>query len=462
MKITCTRLWAMATLLFSDMGIATATMDKRHVQLVTPTPFEWAEYGPTNPLRTDGSDFPCKIPQGDEFTINGTATEIAIGDEQTVSLSGWSVHGGGSCQFACEYDDMTGTIDCEEDAPNRGGKKKLKKKKKAKGERGISRTVAMLRADTQRSLVTEGHAPNPDSAWKVIHSIEGGCPKADVAGNLEPGQNPDTYTFTIPDDFAPGDYTWAWTWVNKIAASPEFYMNCAPIKVTAAAGSTQRTKDRRDRASRRRAATTSYPDLFLANIGGVSNGCTTFEAVEQQIAIAYPYPGSSVSYPNGQENLFAQACDGNPRNSGASAAATGGGGRSQQSSSTAAGSAMTATTSTLSLPSTAALTSSAAPLSAISATATSSEAVSSQSVLPVTLTPSAITNSVGASVTVSAATPTGSSVLDSACTDGLLLCVGGTQFSTCTGGAWDAPQDLAAHTTCEEGEGVGLSIVNHF
>lgn len=386
----------MVTLLRSAVG--NADIEKRHVQLVTPTPYVWAEYGPTNPLRKDGSDYPCKIPHGDDFTINGTATEIAIGEEQTVFFSGWSVHGGGSCQFA----------------------------------------------------LTEGHAPTPDSAWKVIQSIEGGCPKANVAGNLEPGQNPDTYTFTIPDDFAPGDYTWAWTWVNKIAGEAEFYMNCAPISVTAAAGSTESVKARRLEQSRRHEAP-SYPDLFLANIGSASNGCTTSEAVEQQIAIAFPHPGSAVSYPNGQENLFPQACDGNPRNNGASAASSG------AQTSIAAGSA----------------TGGGAPLSDAPAYSSSAEAVPSASAssssdsfsdaLVTTTTSTTMTTGVSTTATASASsTSTSTAILDSPCTDGHLLCVGGTQFSTCTGGAWDAPQDLAADTTCEGGKGVGLTIINHY
>ncbi|KAJ4410604.1 hypothetical protein N0V82_009195 [Gnomoniopsis sp. IMI 355080] len=415
---------AMATLLLPAMG--RADMEKRHVQLVTPAPFDWAEYGPTNPLRTDGSDYPCKIPHGDDFTINGTATEIAIGEEQTVSFSGWSVHGGGSCQFA----------------------------------------------------LTEGHAPTPDSAWKVIQSIEGGCPKANVSGNLEPGQNPDTYTFTIPDDFAPGDYTWAWTWVNKIAAAPEFYMNCAPISVTAAAaGSTKRVRrgEKQQHSSPR--AATIYPDLFLANIGSASNGCTTSEAVKQQIAIAFPYPGGSVSYPNGQQNLFQQPCDGNPRNNGASASGGGGGGGgSQPAASTGyplptggggGGTMSILPVATNSLGSIAPSSSTPATSSADEAVS-SGEAASSLSSVLATATPlfsttlNTITTST-ISATASAASSSGTSTtLDSPCTDGHLLCVGGTQFSTCTGGIWTTPQDLAAHTTCKEGEGVGLTIANDY
>lgn len=382
-----------ATAILLLTTLATASLSPRHVQLVTPAPYIWAEYGPTNPLNPDGSDFPCKIPQdsSSSYTINGTATLMTIGEPQTVAFAGWSVHGGGSCQFA----------------------------------------------------LTEGHAPTRDSAWKVIQSIEGGCPKANVAGNLEPGENPDTYTFTIPDDFEPGEYTWAWTWVNKIASAGEFYMNCAPISVSAAAGSSARVKERRQ-------SSVSYPDLFLANVGDVGGGCTTDEAVAQQVAIRFPYPGGVVSWPNGQEELFQQACDGNPRNNGAVAS----GGASQSLLSATGGVEGGAPMSILPVGAT------VVPSYVPEPTA-SSEATSSNSVV-VEPTPATTLDTVVSSATGSAAAATGASTLGGACTDGHLLCVDGTQFSTCTGGVWDAPQGLAAGTTCEGGEGVGLTIVNHF
>lgn len=389
----------LATLvLFSSLTCA--DLEKRHVQLVSPKPFSWDEYGPTNPLNPDGSDYPCKIPQGDAFTIDGVATEIAVGEEQQVSFSGFAVHGGGSCQLA----------------------------------------------------LTEGHAPTKDSAWKVIHSIEGGCPKANVTGNLEEGQDPDTYTFTIPEDFEPGNFTWAWTWVNRIAASPEFYMNCAPITVTAAAGSTERVRARRRKGNASRA--TTYPDLFLANIGSASSGCDTSEAVYSQAAIAYPNPGSSVSYPNGQGDLFAQKCDGNPRNNGA--AASSGGSQPSATGTTASGSAgATATSSLASSPADASETSTSLLLPA-----TSSVASSSSILVSTTSSSLAATSS---TATAASSTSTAGTSLDSPCTDGYLLCVAGTQFSTCTGGEWDAPQNLAANTTCEEdGPSVGLITTYHW
>lgn len=385
---------------------ANNNVEKRHVQLVTPQPYDWDEYGPTNPLNPDGSDYPCKVKQGDAFRINGTATEMAIGEEQKVSFAGWAVHGGGSCQLA----------------------------------------------------LTEGFAPTRDTTWKVIHSIEGGCPKANVTGNLAEGEDPDTYTFTIPDDFEPGNYTFAWTWVNRIAAAPEFYMNCAPISVTAAAGSTRRIKERREAYHHHghagRSSTTTYPDLFLANIGDAGNGCTTSEALEAQIAIEFPYPGDSVSYPNGMDNLYKQPCDGNTHNSGA-AASSGGGGGDSQASVTGGGSApATPVASSTSSASSSVLNSISTPVtSSVQSYPTTTDILPSQ----------ATSQPIVTTETSTAAASTSTTTLDSPCTDGDLLCVDGTQFSTCTGGKWDTPQDLGTNTTCkEEGESVGLDMTYHW
>lgn len=392
---------------------AHADLSRRHVQLVTPQPFAWDQYGPTNPLATDGSDYPCKVPQGDAFRVadddNGDngVTEVVIGEAQEVSFAGWAVHGGGSCQFA----------------------------------------------------LAEGQAPTRDTPWKVIHSIEGGCPKANVSGNLPEDQDPDTYAFRVPDDFAPGNYTFAWTWVNRIAAEPEFYMNCAPITVKAAATTTEGISTRRKNVEERRRrrydqvqqhpgrrdTTKYYPDLFLANIGDASNGCTTADALDEQVAIQFPYPGDSVTHPNGPEKLYKQPCDGNTRNAGstATAAATNGGGSSSQPSTT---------TTTGSSPSAVVVSSS----SSSTPVGTAATSVSSQGTL-------SETSRAASTSTSSAAASTGTSTLDSPCTDGHLLCVDGTQFSTCTGETWDTPQDLAQNTTCvEEGESIGLDTTYHW
>lgn len=380
-------------------------ISKRHVQMVTPQPYIFDEYGPTNPLNPDGSDYPCKVPQGGRFQLSagGTPTVMVAGEPQVASFAGTAVHGGGSCQFA----------------------------------------------------LAEGLAPTRGSAWKVIHSVEGGCPKANVEGNLEAGQAPDNYTFTVPDGFAPGVYTFAWTWVNRIAGAPEFYMNCAPVTVKAAAGG--------GGGSEREGREGSYPDLFLANIGDASNGCTTSEALQQQVAIAYPYPGDSVSRPDGADNLFRQPCDGNPRNANGSAVTGSGSGGESTSSSlvepishTAGGTSTSTGIASISVAQTTLSTSTGSPLPSTLDTSTSlptsAASYSSQSSGPPTL----------ATSTASAAGPSDTPATSSGtCTDGHLMCVGETQFRTCTDGEWTAPQELASNARCkEEGESVGLDITN--
>ncbi|EJT82590.1 hypothetical protein GGTG_02563 [Gaeumannomyces tritici R3-111a-1] len=264
-------LFAMAAAMTLDLTNASSavsrSLQRRHVSLAEPRPYKGTGYGPTNPLDTDGGNYPCKAPGGDgsKLEIDGAPTEVVIGEPATVSFSGHAVHGGGSCQFG----------------------------------------------------LTEGFAPTKNSVFKVIQSIEGGCPKANQVGNLEGGQQPDKFSFTVPADFAPGDYTFGWIWINRVGGSPEIYMNCAPLKVKAGKGSTRRSKERRQGTHLGERQTPAYPDFFLANLGSVTGECSTNEALKQQVPIKYPHPGSNVIHPEGTSKLFAQPCDGNPHNKGA-------------------------------------------------------------------------------------------------------------------------------------------------
>lgn len=194
-----------------------ASYASAHVLMAEPKP-----YGSPNnfPLKDDGSDFPCKGAVNDGSASNTYKT----GSTQQLSFIGSAVHGGGSCQV---------------------------------------------------SLTTDKN-PTKDSVWKVIHSIEGGCPTRSQAGNYPENaslQNPDKYDFKIPEELAAGDYVLAWTWFNHVG-NREMYMNCAAVKIEGEGGS----KDHLD----------SLPDMFVANIG---NECATVDSAD----LEFPNPGKSVS-----------------------------------------------------------------------------------------------------------------------------------------------------------------------
>ncbi|KAK7960445.1 lytic polysaccharide monooxygenase [Apiospora saccharicola] len=245
----------------SILAAALATAASAHVVMENPPPAKFLAYGPTNPIEPTGSDWPCKIPAGQKLDMSDASpkTEMVIGETQKFSVKGTAVHGGGSCQFA----------------------------------------------------LTKGWDPKKDSPWSVIHSIEGGCPARNQKGNLD-GANKDEYEFKIPAGIAPGQYTFSWTWNNRIGGQPEFYQNCGLIVVKGAKTKRMDMSARRDLVAMSKRAP-DFPELFMANIGELSGGCTTGEALKQQISIAYPDPGESVDHANGNEQLFKQPCDGNPR-----------------------------------------------------------------------------------------------------------------------------------------------------
>ena len=258
------------TLLATAALAATVPLSSAHMIMANPVPFN----APNNsPLAPDGSDFPCKGPPSGSAQVN----EWHVGSTQSLSFSGTAVHGGGSCQMS----------------------------------------------------VTTDKTPTRDSKWKVIYSIEGGCP-ANVEGNLDQsGPNYDgTFPFTVPQDLPTGDLTVAWTWFNKIG-NREMYMNCASVSVTGGA----------DDAS----GLDALPDMAIANVNVPGSCGTTKEGTDYTFANPGMF-GTTVG-----EGPFMNLCAGTPsqpgmgRSSGGSGSDGAAGASSQAPAASDAGSAMPST-----------------------------------------------------------------------------------------------------------------------
>ncbi|KAG9187644.1 hypothetical protein G6011_05515 [Alternaria panax] len=178
-----------------------------HVLMKAPVPYSVDKLD-NSPITK--AQYPCKSQNG--FTVS-TMNSMKVGEKNTLELSGSAVHGGGSCQLSV-------------------------------------------------SLDTE---PTADSVFKVIKSMEGGCPGIDTKAN--------SYDFTLPDSIPNGKATFAWTWMSKLAGQPELYMNCAPIEVTG--GSDDKT------------AFEALPDMLVINL---DDSC---ESVPNK-AVQFPNPGQDV------------------------------------------------------------------------------------------------------------------------------------------------------------------------
>jgi hypothetical protein len=125
------------------------------------------------------------------------------------------------------------------------------------------------------------------ATFKVIKSMIGGCPVTT------------SYDFTIPGSAPAGNALLAWTWFNQIG-NREMYMNCAWVQI-------QGTKSSRLR--RRATGLDSLPNIFRANIEGLST-CATTEGVDP----VFSNPGSDVVYGGGHtasdaKNLASGNCD---------------------------------------------------------------------------------------------------------------------------------------------------------
>ncbi|KAF2246035.1 lytic polysaccharide monooxygenase [Trematosphaeria pertusa] len=204
--------------------LALAASASAHIILEYPVPYGKATLN-SSPLAP--GDYPCKQRSGvyDVTEMN----QWNAGETKTISFIGSAVHGGGSCQFS----------------------------------------------------VTTDKEPTEQSQWKVIQSVIGGCP-SNVTGNLP--ENPDghgaaTFPVTMPEDMPSGQYTFAWTWLNKIG-NREFYMNCAPVQVGSSGDASAADVSQ---------ALGSLPDMFVANLPATS--CSTTEGEDFE----YPNPGNAVT-----------------------------------------------------------------------------------------------------------------------------------------------------------------------
>jgi hypothetical protein len=359
-----------------------------HMLMNTPQP--WGPIG-NGPLLADGSDFPCK---GVAYDRGSLSNVIQKGTPSPLKFTGSAVHGGGSCQLS----------------------------------------------------ITTDLNPTKDSVWKVIKSYEGGCPAAGVAGNNGDNANapgPTDYTFEIPEDVPAGEYTFSWSWLNKIG-NREFYQNCAPITAVGSAGDASFLD--------------SLPDMFVANIG---NGCETVEGDDT----AYPNPGLVVERPNGSSavrDIPAEKC---PNAGYGSGGGSGSGSEDDEVETPVETEAPTAPTVKPSLPGGVFITVPTNPGAA--PTATAQPTIPEQPETPVEEpeededdgdvidTPVVDTPEVDTPI-VEAPVDNGNSgsgfAAGTACTDdGVWNCIGGNSFQRCASGAWSPIQQLARGTSCTAG-----------
>lgn len=355
-----------------------------HMIMKTPAPFDPANLN-NSPLDASGADFPCKFASGVYAATGGTVNEYELGSSQPLSFIGSAVHGGGSCQVVMTYD----------------------------------------------------NPPTADSTWKVIHSIEGGCPAKGQQGNLPEnsnGEDSGKYTFKVPSDIPTGKGTIGWTWFNRIG-NREMYMNCGSLELTGTSGD-QSNFDK-------------LPDMVVLNIGSHP---TTPEGVDYK----FTEPGPSVEDNTGEFGVATCSKDG--CQSGDSAGS--GSGSGAGASSSAGGSATTTTAATPTSTqagngggvflTTGTPSSSAAPTSTPAASTTPT---TTSSAAP-TATPTSGAGSGSGSGSGSAGAVSG------ACTtEGMWNCISGTSFQQCASGQWSTVMAMAAGTKCTPGQSMDLGMI---
>lgn len=348
---------------YSGSVLAFAASASAHMIMNTPVP-----YGKPNSSPITAADFPCKATGPESYTVS-TPNEWNAGETKEIAFTGSAVHGGGSCQFS----------------------------------------------------ITTDLAPTKDTQWKVIHSVIGNCPST-APGNLEEnanGNGADKFPVTLPADLPAGEYSFAWTWFNKVG-NREMYMNCAPITV---GGGGQASSS--DVSS----VLGGLPDMFVANIPDTQ--CSTKEGQDFE----FPNPGDSVQRGSVGVSFGADLIDGN--GGGCDAMTAMGAGNGQMGSPSTPSNTPEAPASSKPAQTTAAPTAVPSNPGGIFAPGASSATGTAPAASPTAVTPP--TNN----------TPTtGEGV---ACdNDGAVVCIGSDSFGLCNQG-FAVPMALSAGTSCTNG-----------
>jgi hypothetical protein len=362
-----------------------------HMVMKSPIPYNPSTVS-TSPLSGEGSlRFPCQMGTGGDYS-SSSPTAANAGGNISLAFTGSAMHGGGSCQ------------------------------------------VSLFKLGSDNKVTA-----NTDD-WKVILSLEGGCPGTAVGNIQETGKDangrPDgpectdfsakechrVFSVPINSGLGNGNYALAWTWFNKIG-NREMYMNCAPITISGGASDDSYLK--------------TLPAIFTANIPGA---CTTAEG---DGVLGFPNPGANVMVSSDPgENVLALVSGTCP------VPASGGAGAGN--SSAPASSPAASPASALSYPA-------SAPPSASATGGTPSVTLSS------TVTAISTITSTGAALPASSAAASSAPAAGAGCanpcsTEGALICISETQFGLCDHGCAVA-QPVAAGTSCSNGQIIKRDVV---
>jgi len=233
---------------FAFAALALAAMASGHLTITSPKPFEGSA---KDPLSAAGDNFPCQYGSFvTDFPTSG-GTPMKAGSSQKLIFdagngANYAVHGGGSCQISITYE-----------------------------------------TDIQKL--------KDPASWRVIKSIEEGCPTNTHMNLDEQYDGPqgtysgafqcsdpktngvdciNAFDYDLPKDLPTGHATIAWTWFNNVG-NREMYMNCAAAEIQGGSSSSDYLN--------------SLPEMFVANLAGI-NQCASTESVSVQ----FPNPGAQL------------------------------------------------------------------------------------------------------------------------------------------------------------------------